>query len=203
MTRTGVDRVVKFAFELARSRPKKHLTSATKSNGISITMPYWDERVEAMAKNFPDVRWDKYHIDILTANFVLQSGLVQRGGRLEPVRRYSFRPWPRLHRHHRHRAERQYQPRGQIPFRVRAGARLGARYRRPGHRQSDRADLVGRHDAGAPWRKGSRPRHRQRHRARTGGADACAPAISAAMPTRSPAARRWRMRWGRSGMLAF
>ena len=71
MTRTGVDRVLKFAFELAQSRPKKHLTSATKSNGIAITMPYWDERVEAMAKGYPDVRWDKYHIDILSANFVL------------------------------------------------------------------------------------------------------------------------------------
>ncbi|HLN10948.1 MAG TPA: tartrate dehydrogenase [Xanthobacteraceae bacterium] len=71
MTRLGVDRVLAFAFDLARSRPKKHLTSATKSNGISITMPYWDERVEAMAKSYPDVRWDKYHIDILTANFVL------------------------------------------------------------------------------------------------------------------------------------
>src|SRR6266446_2190949 len=70
MTRIGVDRVVKFAFELARAR-RKHLTSATKSNGISITMPYWDERVEAVAKSFPDVRWDKFHIDILTANFVL------------------------------------------------------------------------------------------------------------------------------------
>ena len=71
MTRIGVDRVLKFAFELAQSRPKKHLTSATKSNGISITMPYWDERVEEMAKNFVGVRWDKYHIDILTAHFVL------------------------------------------------------------------------------------------------------------------------------------
>jgi tartrate dehydrogenase/decarboxylase / D-malate dehydrogenase len=47
------------------------LTSATKSNGISITMPYWDERVEEMAKAYPDVRWDKFHIDILTAHFVL------------------------------------------------------------------------------------------------------------------------------------
>ena len=72
MTRTGVDRILKFAFELAESRPKKHLTSATKSNGIAITMPYWDERVEAMAKSFPDIKWDKYHIDILTALFVLK-----------------------------------------------------------------------------------------------------------------------------------
>ncbi|HJV73283.1 MAG TPA: tartrate dehydrogenase [Noviherbaspirillum sp.] len=69
-SRKGVDRILKFAFELAQRRPKKHLTSATKSNGISITMPYWDERVENMAQAYPDVRWDKYHIDILTAHFV-------------------------------------------------------------------------------------------------------------------------------------
>ena len=71
MTRVGVDRILRYAFELANRRPGKHLTSATKSNGISITMPYWDERVEAMAAGYPDVRWDKYHIDILTAQFVL------------------------------------------------------------------------------------------------------------------------------------
>jgi len=71
MTRIGVDRVLQFAFDLAQKRPKKHLTSATKSNGISITMPYWDERVEEMARKYPDVKWDKYHIDILTAHFVL------------------------------------------------------------------------------------------------------------------------------------
>jgi len=70
MSRIGVDRVLKFAFDLAQSRPKKHLTSATKSNGISITMPYWDERVEAMAARYPQVETDKYHIDILTAHFV-------------------------------------------------------------------------------------------------------------------------------------
>lgn len=70
MSRLGVDRVLKFAFELARSRPKKHLTSATKSNGIAITMPYWDERVAEMAKHYPDVKVDKFHIDILTAHFV-------------------------------------------------------------------------------------------------------------------------------------
>ena len=69
-TRTGVDRVLKFAFDLAQSRPKKHLTSATKSNGISISMPYWDERVAEMAKAYPDIRLDKFHIDILTAHFV-------------------------------------------------------------------------------------------------------------------------------------
>ena len=71
MTRTGVDRVLRYAFELANKRPKKHLTSATKSNGIAITMPYWDERVAAMAKSYPELKVDKFHIDILTANFVL------------------------------------------------------------------------------------------------------------------------------------
>ncbi len=70
-TRKGVDRILKYAFGLAQQRPKKHLTSATKSNGIAISMPYWDERLAAMAANYPDVRWDKYHIDILTAQFVL------------------------------------------------------------------------------------------------------------------------------------
>lgn len=71
MTRQGVDRILRFAFELAQRRPKKHLTSATKSNGISITMPYWDERVVEMSKSFPDLKVDKFHIDILTAHFVL------------------------------------------------------------------------------------------------------------------------------------
>ena len=69
-TRKGVDRILRYAFELARSRPKKHLTSATKSNGIAITMPYWDERVKAMAKSYPEVRVDQFHIDILCAHFV-------------------------------------------------------------------------------------------------------------------------------------
>jgi tartrate dehydrogenase/decarboxylase/D-malate dehydrogenase len=70
-TRHGVDRVLRFAFDLAKSRKKKHLTSATKSNGIIHTMPYWDERVKAVARDYPEVKWDQYHVDILTANFVL------------------------------------------------------------------------------------------------------------------------------------
>ena len=69
-TRVGVDRALKYAFELAQSREKRHLTSATKSNGIITTMPFWDERVEAMSQDYPEVRVDKYHIDILTAHFV-------------------------------------------------------------------------------------------------------------------------------------
>jgi tartrate dehydrogenase/decarboxylase/D-malate dehydrogenase len=69
-TRKGVDRILRYAFDLARARPEKHLTSATKSNGIAITMPFWDERFAAMAQHYPDVRTDQYHIDILSAHFV-------------------------------------------------------------------------------------------------------------------------------------
>src|SRR6201997_2762709 len=70
MSRIGVDRVLKYAFELAAARPKRHLTSATKSNGIVHTMPYWDERFAALKPAYPGVRTDQYHIDILTAHFV-------------------------------------------------------------------------------------------------------------------------------------
>jgi tartrate dehydrogenase/decarboxylase/D-malate dehydrogenase len=71
-SRHGTDRVLKYAFELARSRRRKHLTVATKSNGIAISMPWWDGRADAMAANYPDVAVDKQHIDILSARFVLQ-----------------------------------------------------------------------------------------------------------------------------------
>ena len=69
-SRTGVDRIMKYAFDLAVRREAHHLTSATKSNGISITMPFWDERFRAMAANYPGIRTDQYHIDILCAHFV-------------------------------------------------------------------------------------------------------------------------------------
>jgi tartrate dehydrogenase/decarboxylase / D-malate dehydrogenase len=68
-TRRGVNRVLRFAFELARKR-KQHLTSATKSNGIIHTMPFWDECFRSMSAEFPDIRTDQFHIDILTAHFV-------------------------------------------------------------------------------------------------------------------------------------
>jgi tartrate dehydrogenase/decarboxylase / D-malate dehydrogenase len=71
MTRLGTERILKYAFELAQKRPRRKLTSATKSNGIAITMPWWDARVEEMAKAYPDVSTDKYHIDILAAQFVM------------------------------------------------------------------------------------------------------------------------------------
>lgn len=69
-TRRGVERIMRYAFELARKRPKNHITSATKSNGIIHTMPFWDEHFAAIAQEFPEITTDQYHIDILTAHFV-------------------------------------------------------------------------------------------------------------------------------------
>ncbi len=69
-TRVGTDRIMKYAFEMAKGRKRKHVTSATKSNGIIYSMPYWDERFAEMAKNYPGVTTDQFHIDILTAHFV-------------------------------------------------------------------------------------------------------------------------------------
>ncbi len=70
-TRRGTDRILRYAFDLASKRKRKQLTSATKSNGIIHTMPYWDERVRAVAKGYPTVKWNQFHIDILAAHFVM------------------------------------------------------------------------------------------------------------------------------------
>lgn len=71
-SRFGTDRVLKYAFELAASRARKQLTVATKSNGIAISMPWWDSRADAMHLAYPQIAMDKQHIDILSARFVLQ-----------------------------------------------------------------------------------------------------------------------------------
>lgn len=70
-SKRGVDRILRYAFDFAKKRKRKQLTSATKSNGLALSMPYWDERVEAISKEHPDVIWDKQHIDILCARFVM------------------------------------------------------------------------------------------------------------------------------------
>jgi len=71
-SRHGTQRLLKFAFTLAQNRPRKHVTLATKSNGIAISMPWWDKQAETIAQSYPDVVLDKQHIDILAARFVLQ-----------------------------------------------------------------------------------------------------------------------------------
>jgi tartrate dehydrogenase/decarboxylase/D-malate dehydrogenase len=69
-TRRGVDRILHYAFKLAQNRPRRHVTSATKSNGITITMPFWDERFREIGASYPEVKTSQYHIDILAAHFV-------------------------------------------------------------------------------------------------------------------------------------
>ena len=114
-TRRGCDRVMRYAFELAKKRPRSHVTSATKSNGIIHTMPFWDERFAAMARDYPDVKTEPVphrhpHRPLRPA-----PGLVRRGGGLEPVRRHPVRPGPRHRRHHRHRAGRNINPEKEYP----------------------------------------------------------------------------------------
>lgn len=71
-TRHGAERVMKFGFELAMQRKRRKVTVATKSNGMAISMPWWDDRAAEIATLYPDISWDKQHIDILCARFVIQ-----------------------------------------------------------------------------------------------------------------------------------
>ena len=164
-SRLGADRVLRYAFELAQSRPRKHLTVATKSNGIAISMPWWDGRADAVGKDYPEVKVDKQHIDILSARFVLQPqrfDVVVASNLfgdilsdLGPATTGTIGLAP----------SREPEPRAQVPVAVRAGARLGAGHLRPAHRQPDRDDLVGRADARLPdARAGRRPRRARRDR---------------------------------------
>ncbi len=154
-SRRGVDRIMRYAFELARTRPRKHVTSATKSNGITITMPYWDERFAAMKASYPDVETAQFHIDILCAHFVQHPDWfdVVVGSNLfgdilsdlGPAVAGSIGIAPSAN----------INPETAASLDVRAGARLGAGHRRQGHRQPDRPDLVGGDDAGPSGRGGS------------------------------------------------
>ena len=91
-TRRGVDRIINYAYQLARTRPRRHLTSATKSNGIFHTMPFWDERFAAIGQRYPDVATAKYHIDILTAHFVQHPDRFDVVVGIQPVWRHPLRP---------------------------------------------------------------------------------------------------------------
>ena len=150
-SRHGTDRVLKLRVRAgAVARQRKHLTVATKSNGIAISMPWWDGRADAMARSYPDVSVDKQHIDILSARFVLQP---QRFDVVVATNLFGdilsdlgpactgtigLAPSANLN------------PGAQVPVAVRAGARLGARHLRAKHRQPGGDDLVGRDDARLP-----------------------------------------------------
>jgi tartrate dehydrogenase/decarboxylase/D-malate dehydrogenase len=141
-SRRGTDRILRFAFELAKTRKKKHVTSATKSNGIAITMPYWDERFKAMAGQYPGVKTSQFHIDILTAHFRPASRLVRRRRRARIFRRYPVRPGPACTGTIGIAPVGEPESRARISVVLRAGARQRARHLREGDRESHRADLV-------------------------------------------------------------
>ena len=154
-TRKGCDRVMRYAFDLATSKELKTVTSATKSNGISISMPYWDERFAETATEYPKIETNQFHIDILSAHLVrhpdwfdviVASNLfgdilsdlgpattgtiaIAPGANINPGRRPSLN--------------------------VRARAWQCPGYRRQGHSKSDRSDLVRCNDARASRVSGS------------------------------------------------
>ena len=131
-TRRGVQNIMRYGFEQARKRERKHVTSVTKSNGICITMPYWDEVFRAISKEYPDVKTDQYHIDSLCAT------LVAHPERFDVIVCSNLFGdivsdlCPGAGGKPRHRPVGQPEPGAGVPVDVRAGARLGARHRRQG-----------------------------------------------------------------------
>jgi tartrate dehydrogenase/decarboxylase/D-malate dehydrogenase len=168
MTRAGVTRIMRFAFKLAQSRPRKLLTVVTKSNAQRYAMVMWDEIAVEVAKEFPDVTWDKAIVDAMTMRMTLKPETIDTvvATNLHADILSDLAAAPR--RLARDRADRQPQPGARVPVHVRAHPRLGLRHHGQGRRQSGRHLLVGLDDA-RPSRRadGWRPadaRHRARHR---------------------------------------
>ncbi len=167
-TRAGVTRIMRFAFALARSRPRKLLTVVTKSNAQRHGMVMWDEIAAEVAAEFPDVTWDKMLVDAMTMRMTLKPQIARHHRRDQPARRHPVRPCGGARRLARHRADRQPQSGAQISLDVRADPRLGLRHHGQGHRQPGRHVLVRRHDAGASRRESRRGAPDARDRARHG-----------------------------------
>ena len=153
-TRSGVARIMRFAFALARSRPRKLLTVVTKSNAQRHGMVMWDEIAAEVAREFPDVTWDKMLVDAMTMRMTLKPQTHRYRGRHQPARRHPLRSGGGAGRLARHRPDGKPEPGAQVPLHVRADPRLGLRHHGQGHRQPDRHLLVGLHDARAPGRAG-------------------------------------------------
>ena len=193
LTRIGTDRIMKYAFELAMTRQRKKLTSATKSNGITFTMPYWDERFAEMAKNYPEVTTDQFHIDILCAHFVQHPdwfdvvvGSNLFGDILSDL-------GPAVAGRSASRASRQHQPGEDASLDVRAGAWLARRT----SRASGICNPIGQIWSGAMMLEhlgehGGGEGDRRRDRDAAGATAGRARATWAARPARSMSARRWR-----------
>ena len=141
-TRAGVERIMRFAFRLAQSRPRKLLTVVTKSNAQRHAMVMWDEIAAEIAREFPDVTWDKMLVDAMTMRMVMKPQIDRHDRRDQPACRYPVRPGGGAGRLARHRADGEPQSRAELPVDVRADPRLGLRHHGQGHRQSDRHLLV-------------------------------------------------------------
>ena len=157
-TRAGVARIMRFAFALARSRPRKLLTVVTKSNAQRHGMVMWDEIAAEVAREFPDVTWDKMLVDAMTMRMTLKPADARHHRRDQPACRHPVRSRGGAGRLARHRADRQPQSGAQVSLHVRADPRLGLRHHGQGHRQSDRHLLVRGDDAGASGRERPPPR---------------------------------------------
>ncbi len=146
-TRTGIERILRYGFEIASKRPRKLLASATKSNALRHSMVFWDEVAEVVRKDYPAVEYRKYHVDAIAARMVTHPASLDVIVVLESLRRHP-------HRHRLghlgqpgHRAGREHQPGTDVTVDVRADPRLGTGYRRQRDRQPDRLHLGRRDDA--------------------------------------------------------
>ncbi len=154
-TRHGTERIIRFAFDLARRRDKKRLlTSVTKSNAQGFSMAFWDRVFAEIARDYPDIRTESLLVDAACMDLVRRPEsfdvLVASNlfGDILTDLSAAITGQPRPG------AEREPEPAEDVPVDVRAGARLGARHRRPRHRQPDGDDARGRADAGVPRRTG-------------------------------------------------
>ena len=140
-TRHGTERVIRFAFDLARRRNRKRLlTSVTKSNAQGFSMAFWDRVFTEVARDYPDIRTESLLVDAACMDLVRRPQDFDVMVGVEPVRRHPDRPQRGDHRQPGPRAEREPESVEGVPLDVRAGARLGAGHRGPRHRQSDGDD---------------------------------------------------------------
>ena len=160
-TRMGVERCVRFAFELANRRASRHLTLVHKTNVLTFAGDLWNRTVTEVAPEFPDVSWDYNHVDAACIYLVEQPGPLRRHRHRQPLRRHPDRPGRRGERRHRLRRLGQPEPGPHRAVVVRAGARRGPRHRREGDRQPSGCHPLRRAHARAPGRQRRGPAHPQ------------------------------------------